>query len=105
MSANLALRLIQLHLSLIYGMAGLAKLQGEAWWTGMAIWGMLASAEFSLFDLTWLAAYPFILNVMTHAALAFEMGYPVLIWVPVSAPSSWPRSCCCTSGSPWRRRG
>ena len=29
-SANLALRLIQLHLALIYGMAGLAKLQGLA---------------------------------------------------------------------------
>ncbi len=33
-SANLGLRLIQLHLVLIYGMAGLAKLQGPGWWSG-----------------------------------------------------------------------
>lgn len=36
-SANLALRLIQLHLVVIYGMAGLSKLQGPSWWTGTAL--------------------------------------------------------------------
>jgi predicted DCC family thiol-disulfide oxidoreductase YuxK len=86
-SANLALRLIQLHLVLIYGMAGLAKLQGPAWWNGMAIWGTLAAGEFRLFDLTWLAAWPWLLNLLTHLALAFELGYPVLIWVRVLRPS------------------
>lgn len=80
-SANLALRLIQLHLCLVYAMAGLAKLQGQAWWNGMAIWGTLAAGEFRLFDLTWLAAYPYLLNLMTHVGLAAEVGYPVLIWV------------------------
>lgn len=79
-SANLALRLIQLHIALIYGMAGLAKLQGQGWWSGMAIWGVLASAEFRPFDLTWLVAYPWILNVLTHGSLALELGYPVLVW-------------------------
>ncbi len=80
-SANLTLRLIQLHLALIYGMAGLAKLQGPAWWNGMAIWGTLASGEFSLLDLTPLADWPLLLNVMTHAALAMELSYAALIWV------------------------
>ena len=80
-TANLALRLIQLHLALIYGMAGLAKLQGQAWWTGQAIWGVLASAEFRVFDLTWLVDHPWLLNLMTHASLALELGYPALIWV------------------------
>jgi predicted DCC family thiol-disulfide oxidoreductase YuxK len=79
-SANLALRLIQLHICLIYGMAGLAKLQGAAWWTGGAIWGVLASAEFSQIDFTWLASYPYLLNLMTHSAVALESSYPVLIW-------------------------
>lgn len=85
-SANLALRLIQLHLMLIYGMAGLAKLQGQGWWSGMAIWGVLASAEFRQLDLTWLVAYPWLLNLMTHGALALEISYPVLVWVPVLRP-------------------
>jgi predicted DCC family thiol-disulfide oxidoreductase YuxK len=85
-SANLALRLIQLHLVLIYGMAGLAKLQGAAWWNGMAIWGTLASGEFRLFDLNWLAAWPLLLNLLTHCTLAFELSYSVLIWVRVLRP-------------------
>jgi predicted DCC family thiol-disulfide oxidoreductase YuxK len=85
-AANLALRLIQLHLVLIYAMAGLAKLQGQAWWTGMAIWGTLASVEFSLLDLTWLARWPRVLNVLTHAALLIELSYGVLVWVRVLRP-------------------
>ncbi len=80
-SANLGLRLIQLHLCLIYGMAGFAKLQGRAWWDGMAIWGTVAAGEFRLVDLTWLAAAPWVLNAMTHASLLLEIGYPVLVWV------------------------
>jgi predicted DCC family thiol-disulfide oxidoreductase YuxK len=85
-SANLALRLIQLHLVLIYAMAGLAKLQGQAWWSGMAIWGTLASGEFSLLDFTWLAAWPLVLNLLTHGALALELLYGALIWVRVLRP-------------------
>ena len=85
-SANLALRLIQLHLCLIYGMAALAKLRGDAWWNGLAIWGVVASAEFRRFDLTWMAAYPWLLNLLTHTGLFLELLYPVLIWVPVLRP-------------------
>ena len=80
-SANLALRLIQLHLCLIYGAAGLAKLRGPQWWDGTAIWGLLTAAEFNQLDLTWLASYPYVLNFLTHTTIALEVGYPVLIWV------------------------
>jgi hypothetical protein len=85
-SANLGLRLIQLHLAFIYGMAGLAKLQGPAWWAGEAAWGVVAAGEFRRFDLTWLAAYPYLLNFLTHAGLFTELAYPVLIWVRVLRP-------------------
>lgn len=79
-NANLCLRLIQLHLCLIYGMAGLAKLQGPTWWNGMAIWGLFAAGEFRVIDFTWLAVFPWFLNLLTHTALALEIAYPVLIW-------------------------
>jgi hypothetical protein len=85
-SANLGLRLIQLHLCLIYGAAGLAKLQGPAWWTGKAALVILISPEFRVRDLVWLAAYPRFLNLLTHATVAFEILYPVLIWVRVLRP-------------------
>jgi predicted DCC family thiol-disulfide oxidoreductase YuxK len=79
-AANLGLRLIQLHLVLIYGMAGLAKLRGDAWWSGFAAWGVVAAGEFRRFDLTWLAAFPLLLNLTTHGGLLLELIYPVLIW-------------------------
>ena len=85
-AANIGLRLIQCHLVLIYGMSGLSKFRGNAWWEGMATWGTLADGEFRLFDLTWLAAYPLVLNAMTHLALLVETTYPALIWVKPARP-------------------
>jgi len=85
-SANIGLRLIQCHLILIYGMAGLSKFSDAGWWNGTAIWGTLASGEFRLFDLTWLAAYPWLLNLMTHSALFLETSYPVFIWIKPLRP-------------------
>lgn len=80
-AANLGLRLIQCHLVFIYGMAALAKFQGADWWNGNAFWGTVAAGEFRLFDLTWLASYPSLIQFCTHAGLALELSYPVLVWV------------------------
>ena len=85
-SANLALRLIQLHLVFIYGMAGLAKLQGPSWWDGTAIWKTMATGEFVMLDFTALAAWPVLINLVTHASLALELLYPVLVWVKMVRP-------------------
>jgi predicted DCC family thiol-disulfide oxidoreductase YuxK len=85
-SANLALRLIQLHLVIIYGMAGLAKLQGPSWWNGTALWGTMTAGEFVVLDWTPLAAWPLLVNFLTHASLALELLYPILIWVRVLRP-------------------
>ncbi len=85
-AANLALRLIQLHLVFIYAMAALAKVQGPSWWNGMALWGTMTAGEFVTRDFTALAGWPWVLNVLTHASLAFELLYPILIWVPILRP-------------------
>ena len=85
-SANLALRLIQIHLVLIYGMAGLAKLQGPSWWTGTALWKTMATGEFAGFDFTPLAAWPLLVNALSHGSLALELLYPVLVWVKIVRP-------------------
>ncbi|CAN5907956.1 hypothetical protein BH23PLA1_BH23PLA1_38920 [soil metagenome] len=85
-SANLALRLIQLHLCLIYGMSGLAKLQGPAWIEGQAFGMLLGYSEFRPIDLTWMAIYPFLLMLLTHAALFLELLYPVLVWPRLLRP-------------------
>lgn len=80
-SANLALRLIQLHLCLIYGMAGLAKLQSVEWWDGSAMAMVWLTPEFRRFNLLWLATNPYAAGLATRAGLFLELSYPALIWV------------------------
>jgi hypothetical protein len=79
-SANLTIRMIQLHLCLIYGSAGLSKLMGMEWWNGTAMEMIILTPEFRRLNLVWLTAYPLFLNFATHFGLFLEVMYPVLIW-------------------------
>lgn len=79
-TANLGLRLIQLHLCLIYASAGLAKLQGTPWWDGSAIGMLLGNSEFRTFDQSFLADYPAWLQLATHATVSLEILYSILVW-------------------------
>ncbi|MEZ6062589.1 MAG: HTTM domain-containing protein [Planctomycetaceae bacterium] len=80
-SANLAIRLIQLHLCLIYFYAGASKLQGVTWWTGEAIWNVIANREYQTFDLTWLAHHSQVIEVIAHVTILWELSFPALVWV------------------------
>ena len=79
-SANIATRLIQLHLCLIYLVAGLAKLKGAAWWSGVAFWGAIGNLEYQTLDMTWLVDWPMIVSLLTVSALAWEISYAALVW-------------------------
>jgi hypothetical protein len=80
-SANLALRLIQVHYCIIYFFAATAKLQGPAWWTGEAMWRAFANYEYQSADMTWLAAFPWALQLITHVTILWELSFAYLIWV------------------------
>lgn len=79
-SARVALRLIQLHMCVIYAFAALSKLKGEAWWDGNAFWMSVANTEYRTLDLTWLAWHPWLGELITHVSLAWELTFCVLIW-------------------------
>jgi hypothetical protein len=85
-SANVAIRLMQLHMCVIYLFAGLGKLQGETWWDGTALWGALANYEYQSMDMTWLGQWPLLINVLTHTVVAWEVSYTVLIWPRLTRP-------------------
>ncbi|MCS7046764.1 MAG: HTTM domain-containing protein [Gemmataceae bacterium] len=92
-SANVAIRLLQVHLCIIYGIAGLSKLQGPAWWNGTALWNVLANFEFA--PMNW-AVYDWLLRTVgsnqlifeilltggAYFTLAFEISYPFVVWNP-----------------------
>lgn len=92
-SANLALRLMQIHFCIIYLAAGTSKLLGGAWWNGTALWGTLANYEFAPLRfkayaeaLRWLCQHRWLWEVvLTTGALftlALEIGFPFLVWNP-----------------------
>ncbi len=79
-ATNIAIRLIQLHMCIIYLFAGMAKLQGGAWWVGTAMWYALANYEYQSVDMTWMAKWPRLINIMTHLTIFWEVFYCALIW-------------------------
>lgn len=85
-SANVAIRLIQVHMCVIYLFAGLAKLQGPSWWNGTAMWFAVGNLEYQSLDLLWLAHYPLLVNLMTHATIFWEISYAALVWPRLTRP-------------------
>ncbi len=84
--ANLSQKLIQVHMCIIYGFAGFSKLQGPAWWNGEALSRAFANLEYQSMDMTWLAWHPWLLNLVTHLSVLWEISFVVLIWRPLWRP-------------------
>ena len=79
-SCRMSLRLIQIHLCVIYFWAGFAKLKGDSWWTGEAMWQVMANQEYQTIDLTWMAWVPWLPYVIAHVTVAWEVFFCVLVW-------------------------
>ena len=83
---NIATRLIQLHMCVVYLFAGLGKMQGGYWWNGEAIWGALASFEYQSIDMTWISDHMWLVNLLTLVAVSWEVTYPFLVWPRLTRP-------------------
>lgn len=86
-AANIAIRLIQLHMCVIYLFSGLGKLQGASWWDGGAVWIASANLEYqSWLDLTWLAGHRWLVSLLTHTVVYWELTYSALVWPRLTRP-------------------
>jgi hypothetical protein len=85
-AANIATRLLQLHLCVIYLFGGLAKTRGQSWWDGTAMWYSVGNYEYQSIDMTWISAYPRLSSAMTHATLFWEVFYCALVWPRLTRP-------------------
>ena len=85
-TANLAIRLIQVHMCVIYMFAGMAKLTGPAWWDGTAMWMAFGNMEYQSLDMTWMAEWPRLMNLMTHVTIFWELFYAALVWPRLTRP-------------------
>jgi hypothetical protein len=90
-SANFAMRLLQVNVCMVYLVSGLSKLLGQSWWNGNAIWLTMANPEFSplgykyyiaflrlLGEHRWL--YEIIVPSLTLGTLVFEISFVFLVW-------------------------
>lgn len=85
-AANLAIRLLQVHLCIIYFFTGMAKVIGETWPAGTAVWWAIAIPEYRSIDMTWLANWPVFVAMATHATVFWELSYWALVWNRFTRP-------------------
>ena len=85
-AANIATRLLQIHLCVIYMFGGLSKARGQSWWDGSALWYAVGNYEYQSIDTTWLVKYPRVFTAMTHLTLFWEVYYCALVWPRLTRP-------------------
>ncbi len=85
-TANLAIRCIQLHMCIVYLFAGLAKLQGTLWWSGRATYYAAMSPEMWPMEIgvQWVGRCPQVAESLSNLTvlftLAFEISFAFVVW-------------------------
>jgi uncharacterized membrane protein YphA (DoxX/SURF4 family) len=97
-SANIAIRLIQLHMCIIYLFGGISKMRGQMWWDGTATWFAIVNSEYQSLDITWLVDYPWFLAALTHITVVWETYYCVLVWPKATRTITLLMAVCVHSG-------
>lgn len=78
---TLSIRVIQLHLCIMYLASGLEKSMGTQWWDGNAIWIALQQDQFHNFNVNWMASVPIVPQALCIGTLVIEMFYPAgMLW-------------------------
>jgi hypothetical protein len=83
---NIAVRLLQLHMCVIYLFGGISKMRGATWWDGSALWFAFASLEYQSLDMTWTVRHRWLLALLTHVTVFWETFYCFLIWPRLTRP-------------------
>ena len=68
------------------------------------MWRAFANLEYQSLDMTWLAWHPWLINLMTHVSVMWEISFCVLIWRPLWRPldaGRRGRACTWASGFAW----
>src|SRR5262249_2097219 len=79
--AGACIRLMQIQMAVLFFYSAIAKLKGDDWWEGDAIWIVFTTPEhYSRFMLNLLASHYWISNVGTYATILIEIAFPFLIW-------------------------
>lgn len=84
--ANVALRLLQVHLAIVMVVSGLHKLQFGDWWAGFALWyplhPVMEMTPASAGTAEEVSSHLVLLSVAGYAVLAWQIGFPAFAWRP-----------------------
>jgi hypothetical protein len=80
--AGVGVRLIQVHLCVIYLYSGLEKLRGQSWWSGTALWAILTNRDLVYLDFSFLAYVPLVVVLGSYFAVFFEVYFPFAMAFP-----------------------
>lgn len=81
-ATTLSLRVLQIHMCLIYFSSGFEKMLAPDWWTGNVLWKALVQPDFRQYDLTWLASHPWLPVSLSVFTMVVETFYGVAMWIP-----------------------
>jgi hypothetical protein len=92
-SANVALRGMQVHFCFIYMASGMSKLLGSTWWNGTALWACYANWSFAplkvsiyYHTLVFLCQYRWLWEIVMGSFVLFtlfmELSFSFLVWLP-----------------------
>jgi hypothetical protein len=79
---NAAMLSFALQISLVYGVAGLTKVQGETWRNGTALYYALRAGEFTLPGYSELIFHnATLLTLLAYATVGFQVSFPFLLFM------------------------
>jgi hypothetical protein len=79
--SSIAFRFCQIQVCIIYAYSGWMKLAGPKWWRGEAVWDVLINHQLARWDFSWVASFPVIITLLTYATIAWEVYFPILVWI------------------------
>ena len=85
--ANACTRLLQLQMAILFFYSGIAKVRGNDWWNGDAVWYVFTLDEYYSNLLLDIFAHQYwLVNAATYATVLVEIAYPFLIWQRATRP-------------------
>jgi hypothetical protein len=78
---SFALRLIQVHTTLLLAITGMTMLSSEIWWDGTGSISLAAPGQRRLFDLSELLSGPGLHEPLTHAVVFTSLVAPIALWI------------------------
>lgn len=92
-SANFAMRCLQIHYCFIYLGSGTSKLQGARWWNGTALWDIVSNYTFTPMDvpiyhdfLVFICNHRWLWEMVMEGGVFFtvflELSFGFLVWIP-----------------------